>query len=98
MATVVEKRVNVSTRTQKNDKMEFSGWKLNFQYSFEEGKQVNEIQVTGSKTSNTEVTPIPFMSYSKMGENTNISIPDAVFDLDLLATIKMEIDKISEFK
>lgn len=95
MATTIEKRVNVSTRTQKNDSMEFSGWKLNFQYSFEAEKQVTDVQVTGSKSSTTELTPLHYMSYSKMGGNTNISIPDAVFDLELVAAIKTEIDKIT---
>jgi hypothetical protein len=94
MATTT-KRVNISTRTQKNDSMEVNGWKLNFQYSFEEGKPVKDVQVNGNFTSSELGGTQPYVSYSKNGTSTNISFNNTECDNELVAAIKAEVDLIT---
>ena len=94
MATTT-KRVNISTRTQKNDSMEINGWKLNFQYSFETGKQVKDVQVNGVFTALDQSAVQPFLSYAKSGTNTNISFSNAECDNELVAAVTAEVELIT---
>lgn len=89
------KRVNISTRTQKNDSMEINGWKLNFQYSFEEGKPVKDVQVNGNLTAPDQGGIQPYVSYSKNGTSVNISFNNTECDNALVASIKTEVDSIT---
>lgn len=93
MATTA-KRVNISTRTQKNDLMEINGWKLNFQYSFEEGKSVKDVQVNGNFIVSDQGGTQPYLSYSKNGTSINISFNNTECDNVLVAAIKAEVDLI----
>ncbi|AMQ00906.1 hypothetical protein AY601_4055 [Pedobacter cryoconitis] len=97
MATTTEKRVNVSTRTQKNDSMDFKGWKLSFQYSFESEKQVNDVQVNGVQSNIDSVSGETqcYFSYSKNGTNINISFSNTECDNALVAAVKTEVDIIT---
>ena len=91
-----EKRVNVSVQKETVDTMDFQDWKLSFNYKSTEGKEVNQIAVTGTKPTKDGVTvsPAPYFNYNHSAANVTLTFSPPVFDNALVTAVTVEVNKI----